>query len=134
DDDLIALVEGLTHYEKKFELLSFQVSTGNKLKPYALVKLIKKEKGKRVEVEGVGLGDGPVDAVLRAVDNITGVKGKLLDYRIESVSSGKDALGEVFVRVRFNGRNFIGKGVSTDVIEASILAYLDALSKYFLRK
>ena len=72
--------------------------------------------------------------VLRAVDNITGVKGKLLDYRIESVSSGKDALGEVFVRVRFNGRNFIGKGVSTDVIEASILAYLDALSKYFLRK
>jgi len=132
DEDLLVLIEdSIPKYVEILKLISFQVSTGNKMKPFALVKVIKKDGKKEIEYEGVGLGDGPVDATLKAIDNITGVKGKLIDYKIQSVSSGKDAIGEVWVKVRFNGKSYLGKGISTDIIEASILAYIDGLNKYF---
>jgi len=68
--------------------------------------------------------------MLKTIDRITGIKGLLNDYSVSSVSRGKDAIGEVSVRVQFDGRIVTGKGVSTDIIEASALAYLNALNRY----
>ena len=76
------------------------------------------------------VGDGPVDAAYRAVERITGVSGRLLDYSIRSVTKGKDALGEVFVTVKFDSTVIVGHGSSTDVIEASVIAYVNALNKF----
>ncbi len=79
--------------------------------------------------EGVAMGDGPVDASFKAIENITGLHMKLEDYSIRSVSDGGDALGEVSIRVSCNGRQFIGKGLSTDIIESSLLAYVNAVNR-----
>jgi 2-isopropylmalate synthase len=76
-----------------------------------------------------GIGDGPVDAVLNALDAITGMKGRLQDYAIRAATSGKDAVGEVSVKVDFDGTVVAGKGSSTDVIEASARAYLNAINR-----
>src|SRR6185503_11450277 len=76
-----------------------------------------------------GVGDGPVDAVLNAIDAITGMKGRLQDYALRAATSGKDAIGEVAVKVEFDGQVVSGKGASTDVIEASARAYLSALNR-----
>ena len=74
-------------------------------------------------------GDGPIDAAFKAILNITGENFKLLDYNVNSITEGKDALGEAIVRLSSNDKTLSGKGVSTDVLEASILAYLDAANK-----
>jgi 2-isopropylmalate synthase len=80
------------------------------------------------------IGDGPIDAVYRAMERILGITTKLEDYQVRSVSSGKDALGEVSVEIVCGGRKFHGKGVSTDIIEASTRAYLKALNKAVAEK
>ena len=87
--------------------------------PSATVKL--KKEGESYQDSGVG--DGPVDAALAAIDAITGMKGRLQDYAIRAATSGKDALGEVAVKVDFDGTLVSGKGSSTDVIEASARAF-----------
>ncbi len=74
-------------------------------------------------------GDGPVDACYKSIDRITGIRGKLQEYSINSVSRGKDAVGEVFVHVEFGKERYSGKGASTDIIDASARAYLNALNK-----
>jgi 2-isopropylmalate synthase len=70
-----------------------------------------------------------VDAVLNAIDAITGLKGRLQDYALRAATSGKDAVGEVSLRVDFDGTVVSGKGASTDVIEASARAYVNALNR-----
>jgi 2-isopropylmalate synthase len=83
--------------------------------------------------EEAACGDGPVDAALRAIDKITGIQDiTLSEYTISAVTGGKDgkdALGEVAARVEYGGRPFIGRGLSTDVVEASVKAYLNAVNK-----
>lgn len=74
-------------------------------------------------------GDGPVDAIYAAMQEITGVQATLLDYALRAVSQGRDAQGEVQVEIEHSGRRVRGRGVSTDVIEASALAYLAALNR-----
>ena len=81
------------------------------------------------EVTETALGDGPVNAVFAAVDKLTGLKGRLLDFKIHSVTGGADAVGEVFVQVEFDGVTQSGKGASTDIVEASVRAYLNATNK-----
>ena len=77
------------------------------------------------------IGDGPVDAALKAIDGLTRTRGKLMDYSLRAVSQGKDALGEVSVKVDFgDGELVTGKGASTDVIEASARAYLNAVNRF----
>jgi 2-isopropylmalate synthase len=93
--------------------------------PSATVRLKKDEE----LFQDSGVGDGPVDAVLNAIDAITGLKGRLQDYQLRAVTSGKDALGEVSVKVDFDGALVFGKGTSTDVIEASARAYINALNR-----
>ncbi len=79
------------------------------------------------------LGDGPVDAVFKAIERITGIEVTLRDYRIRSVSVGEDALGEAHVEAEFNGKVINGRAVSTDIIEASALAFLQVINRICLR-
>ena len=91
----------------------------------ATVKLIKDEE----PLVERGLGAGPIEAIYQAIDQITGVAGRLLDFSVRSVSGGKDAVGEVFVHVDFEGQSFSGKAASSDLIDASARAYLNAVNK-----
>ena len=75
-------------------------------------------------------GDGPIDSALRALEKALDVKSRLKDYTIRSLSYGKDAMGEVRVIVSFEGNEVSGKGISTDIIGASLKAYLDAYNRY----
>ncbi|MDD5247257.1 MAG: 2-isopropylmalate synthase [Candidatus Omnitrophica bacterium] len=130
DDDLMAIVEDEIKSAKPlWQLESFEVNSGNRISPVASVRLKKKN---RLFV-GSSTGDGPVDACFKAMEKITAIKGELLDYRLEAVTKGKDAIGEVNLRVRFKNRVVAARGSSTDVIEASVSAYLNALNKYALR-
>lgn len=82
-------------------------------------------------------GDGSVDACFNAIERALNIKPELESYHVRSVSSGRQALGEVVVRIRKNENSFTGRGVSTDVIEASVKAYLMALNQqhaYLTRK
>jgi 2-isopropylmalate synthase len=79
-------------------------------------------------------GDGPVDAAYKGIERITGVIGKLTEYSIKSVSLGHDAIGEVFVRVDFNGLLYNGRAASTDIITGSVNAYLEALNRALASK
>ena len=74
-------------------------------------------------------GDGPVDSSFKAIDKITKIDAKLLEYNIEAVSGGKDALGSVKIVVSANGKEVMGSGISTDIVEASIKAYIDAMNR-----
>jgi 2-isopropylmalate synthase len=75
-------------------------------------------------------GEGPVDAVFRAIDAATNIKGRLTDFRIDAVTGGKDALGEVRVSVDFEGQEYGGRGLSQDVVEAAARAYVRAVNVY----
>ena len=86
-------------------------------------------------LEDAGGGDGPVDAALKAIDRLTDTRGRLKDYSLRGVSHGKDALGEVSLKVDFgDGELVTGKGASTDVIEASAKAYLNAVNRHLSSK
>ena len=80
------------------------------------------------ERSGSFTGDGPVDAVFRAINAATGVEAKLREFRVDAVTSGQDALGEVSVVLELGGRPAAGQGVSTDIIEAAGRGYVRALS------
>ncbi len=135
DDDLAALVEGhITEVPETWSLEYVHVTTGNQAIPTATVRLVKvgkKKSAKPETMEDAGIGDGPVDAALKAIDRLTKTHGVLKDYNLRAVSQGKDALGEVMVKVDFGDGDLItGKGASTDVIVASARAYLNAVNRY----
>lgn len=109
-----------------FELDWFAVHTSNFTTSTSTVCL--KKGGEKVE--GVSLGDGPVDASFKAIDTIVNPPAHTFDsYSINSISEGKDTLGNVTVKLGANGRSYTGKGLSTDIIQASIIAYLGAVNK-----
>ncbi len=109
---------------------SLEATSGTNIKPDVTVTL--KSKGKKYTKKSTG--DGPVDACYKAIDSIAKVKGKLLDYSIRSVTQGKDALGEVAVKVEINGNKVITHGTSVDIVEASAKAYIDAINKVLSQK
>jgi 2-isopropylmalate synthase len=80
------------------------------------------------------LGDGPVDAVFKCIERITGIQVTLRDYRVRSVTVGEDAQGEAHVEAEYEGRMITGRGVSTDVIEASALAFVQVINRIVLRR
>jgi 2-isopropylmalate synthase len=132
DSDIAALIEDrLGATNEKWTLVSFHTSAGSGATPTATLEL---------QCDGTetfcdaATGDGPIDAIFRAMERILGITTKLEDYQVRSVSSGKDALGEVSVVVNSGGRKFHGKGISTDIIEASARAYLKALNKVVAEK
>jgi 2-isopropylmalate synthase len=79
-------------------------------------------------------GDGPVNAVYQAIDALAGMSGKLVDYTVRSITQGADAVGEVFVHVEFEGTSYTGKAASTDIVDASARAYLNAVNKALYSK
>ena len=128
DGDLTAIIEGeIAKVPEMYSLEYVHTSSGTNTIPTATLRL--KHKGEILE--DASSGDGPVDACYRTIDRITGVKGTLSDYSLQALTSGKDAQGEVTLRVRFeDGQVVTGRGTSTDIIEASARAYLNAINKY----
>ena len=80
-------------------------------------------------LQGFSIGDGPIDAAMRAIEQILGHHYELDDFRIQSVTEGHEAVGSGIIKLRSGGRLYSGKGVSTDIIGASINAYINALNK-----
>jgi 2-isopropylmalate synthase len=134
DDDLTALVEGvIAEVPETWSLEYVCVTTGNHAVPTATVRLKNAATKNGEELQDAGVGDGPVDAALKAIDRLTETKGKLIEYSLRAVSQGKDAIGEVTVKVDFGDKELVtGKGASTDIIEASARAYLNAVNRYLL--
>ncbi|QDT33771.1 2-isopropylmalate synthase [Thalassoglobus polymorphus] len=128
DVDIVALVDNQTssEIEEHWKIKNFHTLSGTETIPTATLELEHKEGN---IVQDAATGDGPVDAAFKCMERVAGISAKLTDYNVRSVSSGKDALGEVSLSIDIDGVIFHGKGVSTDVIEASVQAYLQALNK-----
>lgn len=125
DDEIISIVSNTEKIDGVYSLFDFEVHDTFNKKSFAMVRLIKDEE----TYEEIALGDGPVDAVYRAIEKITAVPVVLDSYNVHAAADGKDALGEAMVRLNINGKKVNGRGVSTDIMEASILAYMNALNK-----
>jgi 2-isopropylmalate synthase len=131
DEDLLALVEDeLLTSHQGYSLEHLQFTSGTNIVPTATVRLRMQDE----TYQESGWGDGPVDAAYKAIDLITKVPGRLLEYQIRAITAGKDALGEVTATVEVDGRRIVGRGSSTDVIEASVRAYLNAINKVVIRQ
>jgi 2-isopropylmalate synthase len=126
DQDIRAIVENeLREVSEHFLLKYYRVQSGSNIRAASKVGI---EIEGKVH-EGSSDGDGPVDASFKAIDKITKINAKLVEYNIEAVSGGKDALGSVKVVVSTNGTEVMGSGISTDIVEASIKAYIDAMNR-----
>jgi len=131
DEDLMAIVEDEIKITKEiWQLVSLRINSGTDIVPQATVKL----KGQGKIFTATSSGDGPVDACYKAIDKITKIKGQLLDYSLQAVTKGKDALGEVNVKIKVENKEATGRGASTDIIEASAKAYLNALNRTLSKK
>ena len=130
DLDLEAIAQDkLTHREKdSFELENFKSIIEKDIEPQVKIQ-IKNNKGKTFTAKATG--DGPVDACFNAIDEIVKLRLELRDYQVHSIGEGKDAQGEATVKLFYpkTKRAINGRGLSTDVLEASILAYIDAVNK-----
>jgi 2-isopropylmalate synthase len=131
DADLEAIVaEELGSVEEVFRLESLEVSGGTEHSPQAVVRLRREAE----IVEAKAEGDGMIDAACSAIREATGVSGQLVDFQVSSVTGGIDALGDVTVRLEVEGARVTGRGVSTDVVEASARAYLSAVNRAVRRR
>jgi 2-isopropylmalate synthase len=122
DDDLLALASHVP--ERRARLVRYQALSGNQIVPTATVE---------VEVDGIrrtasAVGNGPLDAALKAADEALGFDLELLEMHTRAVTAGKDALAEVIVRVRSSGVEATGQAASTDTIEATLRAYVSAIA------
>jgi 2-isopropylmalate synthase len=132
DDDLAALVEdSMSVAQDTYTLDYIHVTSGTTTVPTATVCL---RRGSET-LRDSSPGNGAVDAAMQAIDRIVHLHGHLAEYRVEAVTQGRDSLGEVTLKVDFgDGRLITGKGASTDVIEASARAYVNAVNrKAFIR-
>ena len=125
DRDLITLLE-----EKKLEipvyrLINMEITTRSDNSSYAVVNLEKGEKTFHGEAEG----DGPVEALFNAIEKAVEMHFELIDFSLKSVTTGKDALGESLVKLKKNGEIFTGRGTSKNVLEASAIAYINAINR-----
>ena len=141
DDDLAALIEDISlGAPETYELDYFHVTSGTTTVPTATVRLRRnpasnggEPAGEPETLQDSAPGNGAVDAAMKAIDRILGRQGHLAEYHVQAVTGGKDALGEVTLKVDFgDGKLITGKGASTDVIEASARAYLHAVGREIL--
>jgi|BEDMetMinimDraft_2_1075160.scaffolds.fasta_scaffold03779_3 2-isopropylmalate synthase len=103
-----------------------QVTTGNKSLPMATVILRDKNNN---QVEGASSGDGPIDAIIKAISKATGVEAELVDYKVGAIEPGEDAVGGVSLTLKYNDQIYNGHGADTDILVASTKAYIAALNK-----
>ncbi len=126
DEDLAAIVEDeLPAAPETYKLVYVHTASGSDTVPTATIRLSKEGK----TLQDAACGDGPVDACYKTIDRMIGLSPELLDYTIHSVTKGRDALGEVAVKLRYKGIEVAGRGASTDIIEASAKAYIHAVNK-----
>jgi 2-isopropylmalate synthase len=131
DADIVALItKQTTTTVERWKLIQFHIGAGTGTIPTATVELRDEANTDSPSTfRDAAIGDGPVDAVCKAMERIIGVTADLKDYQVRAVSGGEDAQGEATVEILFQGRRYHGKAVSTDIIEASALAYLKALNR-----
>jgi 2-isopropylmalate synthase len=131
DADIVALIDKQTTVTvDRWKLVQFHIGAGTGTIPTATVELCDEANPNAPQsFRDAAIGDGPVDAVCKAMERIIGVTAELKDYQVRAVSVGEDAQGEASVEINYHGRRYHGKAVSTDIIEASALAYLKALNK-----
>ena len=126
--DVMAVIEGrISDVNPTVELVDYQILAGNNMRSTATVYLSRN--GETLEMAAIA--GGPVDAAFKAITQLLGLNLKLDSYKIKAVTEGADALGEVTVRVKYNGGIYLGKGVSTDVIKSSMLAYINAINRIY---
>ncbi len=127
DEDLTAMMEGQGKKgNETFVLESIYSATGTNIIPTSTVEISKAGK----KSVAASTGDGPVDATYKAINEIVKADLKIVDYQIKSVTKGEEAQGEVTIRAKKGDREVTARGISTDIIEASAKAYLNALSKF----
>ena len=127
DEDIEALIDEQMHVSHAlWELVALQVTSGSNTIPTAAVRL--RDSNGDIHVDA-SIGDGPVDAIYSAIQRLTNVPCSVLDYRIRAVSKGKEAQGEVQIELEHSGKKVLGRGLSTDILEASALAYLAAINR-----
>jgi len=127
DRDLEAIVaDEIRPVHEYFKTRLVQVSCGTGLVPTATVEL---EKPDGSVERAVAMGTGPVDAAYKAIDMISRVPVRLMEYTVHGVTGGIDALGEVSLRIQDDGKSFVGHGADTDIVVASVKAYVTALNK-----
>jgi len=127
DDDIAALINDEVRgvVEAVYHLEYLHVASGTGTLPTASVRIMTPEGIK----QAAACGDGPVDAAYQAIREATGLSPTVENYSIRAVTGGKEALGEATVRIADGSRIFLGRGVSTDIIEASAKAYVDAINR-----
>ncbi len=129
DEDIIAILnDTMDTTPKVYELISLQLSDCSDGMPSAAAKIKFEDK----VYTDAAIGEGTIDAVFKVIDRISGINGKLMDYKVEAVSKGKDALAKVMVKVVFdeNKPAVMGHGLSIDTMLASARAYINALNNY----
>lgn len=129
DDDLVAIVQQqMTEPPPVFTLDYLHVSTGSDTVPTATVRLKRNDE----VMQDAACGDGPVDAALKTIDRICDLQGRLEDFSLQAITKGKDALGEVSLRVTFGETIINGKASSTDIVEAAARAYLNCVNRHLV--
>jgi 2-isopropylmalate synthase len=126
DADIQALIEDEVHIPpERFKLDYLYVSCGTGTIPTATIRI---KDGERL-VQEVAWGNGPIDAIYLAIDKAIGISSKLKDYSVSALTGEKEAIGEVVVRIERGVKEITGRGISTDIIEASAKAYLSAINR-----
>lgn len=129
DEDLFAIIsDELGKNVEAYTLSYFNIISGNVSVPTATVRIVKDG----VTTEEAATGDGPVDAIFKAIERSTGIKTTLKEYLVKAVTPGKQAIGEVSVTLDIDGALYRGRGSSTDILEASAFAFVNALNRYEL--
>jgi len=133
DGDIVALVQKQLHEvpDQEWTVVAFEVTSGTGRKPHVKLTL---RHGEREFTEELSDGDGPIDAAFLATERITGMRLRCKDYQVRSATLGHDAQGEVNLEVEYNGGTFRGRGVSTDTVEATVLAILNAVNRIAVRQ
>ncbi|MDQ3702374.1 MAG: 2-isopropylmalate synthase, partial [Chloroflexota bacterium] len=127
DGDIEAvLADQVLTVEETYRLEHLQVTCGDPAVPTATVRIATAD---GQILQDAATGDGPVDAICRAVNRLVDVPNRLSEFSVQSVTAGIDAIGEVSVKVESDEGTFIGRGASTDIVVASARAYLNALNK-----
>lgn len=108
-----------------YRIENYVINSGNVIT--ATANILLERNGEKLR--GVGVGDGPIDAAFLAIEQIIGHHYELDDFQIQTVTEGRDAMGSALVKLRANGKVYSGNGISTDIIGASIRAYISALNK-----
>jgi 2-isopropylmalate synthase len=128
DGDLEAVVDGLLHggTTGSWKLVSIHATSGTDTSPSAAVCLELRDGRKR---EDAAVGDGPVDAVFKSIERITGIAVKLKSFQVRNMTPGEDAQGEVLLEVEHEGKIYRGRGISTDIVVGSAHAFLEVMNR-----